>query len=168
MQPTNDHTQTDQPTDRRVTVAEAATLLGLSEEAVRSRLKRGTLRKEKTREGTVVVVLGAGGSSLAYGRPTNGIDRPTSGQPTDPSAQTELVEALRDQVSFLRQQLEQEREANRENRRIIAGLVQRVPELEAAPEPRESLEKIPEGATEGDAPPETKKHSWLHRFFFGP
>jgi predicted ArsR family transcriptional regulator len=168
MQPTNDHTQTDQPTDRRVTVAEAATLLGLSEEAVRSRLKRGTLRKEKTRDGTVVVVLGAEGSSLGYGRPTNGIDRPTSGQPTDPSAQTELVEALRDQVSFLRQQLEQEREANRENRRIIAGLVQRVPELEAAPEPRESLETATEEATEGDAPPEPTKRSWLYRFFFGP
>ena len=161
MQPTNDHTETDQPTDRRVTVAEAATLLGLSEEAVRSRLKRGTLRKEKARDGTVVVVLGAGGSSLGY-------SRPTSGQPTDPSAQTELVEALRDQVSFLCQQLEQEREANRENRRIIAGLVQRIPELESAPEPRESPETATEGATDGDAPPEPKKHSWLYRFFFGP
>ena len=75
---------------------------------------------------------------------------------------------MRDQVSFLRQQLEQEREANRENRRIIAGLVQRVPELEAAPESRESLEKIPEGVTEGDAPPEPTKRSWLYRFFFGP
>lgn len=161
MHPTNDHTKTDQPTNRRVTVAEAATLLGLSEEAVRSRLKRGTLRKEKARDGTVLVVLGAEGSSLDYGRPT-------SGQPTDPSTQIELVEALRDQASFLRQQLEQEREANRENRRIIAGLVQRVPELEAASESRESLEKIPEGATEGDAPPEPAKRSWLYRFFFGP
>jgi hypothetical protein len=161
MHPTNDHTKTDQPTNRRVTVAEAATLLGLSEEAVRSRLKRGTLRKEKASDGTVLVVLGAEGSSLGYGRPT-------SGQPTDPSTQIELVEALRDQASFLRQQLEQEREANRENRRIIAGLVQRVPELEAAPEPRESLETATEEATEGDAPPEPTKRSWLYRFFFGP
>lgn len=168
MQPTNDHTKTDQPTDRRVTVAEAATLLGLSEEAVRSRLKRGTLRKEKARDGTVLVVLGAEGSSLDYGRPTYGADRPTCGQPTDPSTQIELVEALRDQASFLRQQLEQEREANRENRRIIAGLVQRVPELQVTPESRESLEKIPEGATEGDTPPEPTKRSWLYRFFFGP
>jgi len=41
-------------------------------------------------------------------------------------------------------------EANRENRRIIAGLIQRVPELEpargeAAQEPAESPEQAPEG-----------------------
>lgn len=161
MQPTNDHTKTDQPTSRRVTVAEAATLLGISEEAVRSRLKRGTLPKEKARNGTVLVVLGTEGSSLGYGRPT-------TGQRTDPSAQTELVEALRDQVSFLRQQLEQEREANRENRRIIAGLVQRVPELEAAPESLESPEATTQGDTDGDASAEPTKRSWLYRFFFGP
>jgi hypothetical protein len=40
--------------------------------------------------------------------------------------------------------------ANRENRRIIAGLVQRVPELEAAPEPRE----LPQTASE--EPPGTR------------
>jgi hypothetical protein len=33
-------------------------------------------------------------------------------------------------LEILREQLNQERDANRENRRIIAGLVQRVPELE--------------------------------------
>jgi hypothetical protein len=33
-------------------------------------------------------------------------------------------------------QLDQEREANRENRRIIAALTSRIPELEGATEPR--------------------------------
>ncbi|MDQ3736678.1 MAG: hypothetical protein M3318_04445 [Actinomycetota bacterium] len=126
---------TNQPTDRRVSVAEAAVLLDLSEAAVRSRLKRGTLRKEKAKDGTVLVVLGTGASP---DRPTNSTvrpnDRSSTGQPAD---QGDLVEALRDQVVFLRQQLEEEREANRENRRIIAGLVQRVPELGPAQEPRE-------------------------------
>src|SRR5215212_8212586 len=55
-------------TDRRVSVAEAAVLLDLSEAAVRSRLKRGTLRKEKAKDGTVLVVLGTGASP---DRPTN-------------------------------------------------------------------------------------------------
>jgi hypothetical protein len=59
-----------------------------------------------------------------------------------------LVEELKTQNQFLREQLDAERKANRENRRIIAGLVQRLPELEpaASSEPRES----PESATEDD------------------
>lgn len=44
----------------------------------------------------------------------------------------EMVEELRDQVRYLRSQLDQERQAHAEARRIIGGLVQRVPELEAA------------------------------------
>ncbi len=61
MRQTDDQPKTDQPTNRRVTVPEAVALLGLSEDAVRSRLKRGTLRKEKSPDGTVLVVLGADG-----------------------------------------------------------------------------------------------------------
>ena len=156
MLPTDDQPSSDQVTDQRVTVAEAAALLGLSEDAVRSRLKRGTLRKEKGSEGAVFVVLGADGVG---GRP------PTS-QPTDQT----LVEVLRDQVTYLREQLDQEREGNRENRRIIAGLVRRVPELEAAPRPREGPEEPSKGSGHDDeAQPEPeKRRSWLYRFFWGP
>ncbi len=161
---------TNQPTDRRVSVAEAAVLLDLSEDAVRSRLKRGTLRKEKAKDGTVLVVLGTSGSP---DRPTNSTAqpnaRPATGQPPD---QSDLVEVLRDQVGFLRQQLEEEREANRENRRLIAGLVQRVPELEPAQEPQEGHVTDSEEPDKGTASPEpqdaSQRRSWLHRFFFGP
>lgn len=171
-QPTTNQA-TGQTTDRRVTVTDAAVLLGLSEDAVRSRLKRGTLRKEKGQDGTVFVVLD----------PDTATDQqsPTSDHPRtdDPTGRNDLLEDLRDQVEFLRQQLSEEREANRENRRIIAGLVQRVPELEAArestPKPRESdltAFEEPSGATTtGDRPvsqaPEQQR-SWLYRFFFGP
>lgn len=149
-------------------------LLAISEEAVRSRLKRGTLRKEKASDGTVLVVLGRGGST---DRPTYASDRPTNrtttGQPTDQSDQSEMVRVLHDQVSFLRQQLEQEREANRENRRIIAGLVQRVPELEAATETREASETVSEEPDRGTTPDEQqktsdeaqRKRSWWREFF---
>jgi hypothetical protein len=161
MRPTNDQPTTKRPTDQvttlRVTVPEAGVILGLSEDAVRSRLKRGTLAKEKGRDGTVFVVLGS--DKIA--------NQPTTGQPPD---QSTLVEVLRDQVSFLRQQLNEEREANRENRRIIAGLVQRVPELEAAPELRESPKTVSnEGIKATMAPLEPEqRRSWLYRFFFGP
>ena len=46
---------TDGRTPRRVSVPEAALLLGISEDAVRSRLRRRTLRKEKASDGTVYV-----------------------------------------------------------------------------------------------------------------
>jgi hypothetical protein len=159
----------DRPTDRRVTVAEAAVLLGLSEDAIRSRLKRGTLRKEKARDGTVLVVLGTDG---ATDRPIAQGDRPLStdqatGQPTD---QGDLLEVLREQLEYMREHLNQERDANRENRRIIAGLVQRVPELEAAPEPRESPQTASEHQGSGTAPPEdggAEKRSWWRRVFLG-
>ena len=58
---------------------EAAILLGLSEDAVRSRLKRGTLRKEKGADGTVFVVLGGETGD----RPTANGGRHTAAQPTD-------------------------------------------------------------------------------------
>ena len=44
----------------------------------------------------------------------------------------DLVEVLREQVEMLRVELEEAHAANRENRRIIAALTQRIPELEAA------------------------------------
>jgi uncharacterized protein YecE (DUF72 family) len=54
-------------------------------------------------------------------------------------------------IAVLLEQLAAEREANRENRRIIAGLVQRIPELEAAPEPRDEPETSRQDAGEGRA-----------------
>jgi hypothetical protein len=57
----------------------------------------------------------------------------------------ELLEELRDRVRSLENQLADEREANRDNRRIIAGLVQRIPELEPPREPSGSSVIASEG-----------------------
>ena len=167
-QPTDAH-PTDQTTDRRVTVAQAAVLLGLSEDAVRSRLKRGTLGKEKDADGTVFVVMGANGRP---GRPTTNADRPTTGQTTDQNALALMqahLDSLGEQLTYVRDQLDQEREANRENRRIIAGLVQRVPELEA---PRNGHETAPAGPDGEEHRPSTEgpqegtgRRSWWRTWF---
>jgi hypothetical protein len=122
------HWGADQPTDQRLTVAQAAAALGITEGAVRSRIKRGTL--PTTKEGGTVFVMLGGGTSQAN-------QAPNADVPTD---QTQLVEVLRDQLRDLREQLGQANERDRENRRIIAALTQRIPEIEA---PRE-----PSGATE--------------------
>jgi excisionase family DNA binding protein len=47
----------------------------------------------------------------------------------------DLVEVLREQVEMLRVELEEAHAANRENRRIIAALTQRIPAIEAPSEP---------------------------------
>jgi hypothetical protein len=126
------------PTDERLTVAQAADRLGITEGAVRSRIKRGTLPTERER-GTVYVVLGG---ELAGGGPAD-----------EPPADHRLINSYAERVESLERALEAEREANRENRRIIAGLVNRVPEL-AAPE-REAGAGAEEGPPEESEGPET-------------
>jgi hypothetical protein len=113
----------DQPANQRLTVAQAAEVLGITEGAVRSRIKRRTLRRVK--EGGTVYVLLGGGTSQANQAPNTGV----------PADQTELLEALRDQIRDLRGQLEQANERDRENRRIIAALTSRIPAIEAAASP---------------------------------
>lgn len=177
VQPTTDQ-PTSETTDQRVTVADAALLLGLSEDAVRSRLRRGTLRRETGGDGTVFVVLGTD-RPASYQRPTDNRstnqqnDRQTAGQSIDSHVDSrggsetyrdELVEALRDELAHLRDQLDRERDASAELRRIVAGLVQRVPELEAAPEPRNAPKTASEGmANSDDVPSEPERVSWLRR-----
>jgi hypothetical protein len=171
-QPTDAH-PTDQTTDRRLTVAQAAVLLGLSEDAIRSRLKRGTLSKEKDADGTVFVVLDGG--RVVDRRPMTNGDLPATDQTTDQSALALMqahLDSLGEQLTYIRDQLDQEREANRENRRIIAGLVQRVPELGPAYEPRDAPETAaeepewaePRPATEG-AQEGSEPRSWWRQFF---
>ncbi len=129
--------------EQRLTVAEAAEALGTTDGAIRKRIARGTLMSERDAEGRVLIVLDAATRREAAGQ--------TAGQPggqrQGEEAYRELVEELRDRVRSLE-------EANRENRRIIAGLIQRVPELEAASqdetqearqEPAESQQRAPEG-----------------------
>jgi excisionase family DNA binding protein len=140
----------------RVTVQEAARLLGISEGAVRARIHRGTL--ETAREGGTVYVR------------IDGED--TSKERTE---QTELVQALREHNTTLERQLNAEREASAELRRIIAALTQRIPELEA---PKQESPEAPIDATEQPGrvedqavirSPQTSSERvpWWRRFFGG-
>ncbi len=100
---------------------------------------------------------------MAGDEPTPNRDEPL-GQPAD---QSELIAVLREQLAA-------EREANRENRRIIAGLIERIPELEAPREPPDATETAagepdrvePRPAT-GGAQEGTERSSWLRRWFGG-
>jgi hypothetical protein len=137
---------------KRVTVEEAADILGISQGAVRNRISRSTL--QSVREGGRVFVLLPADRSRDTRRPTTGLQ----------SGDSALTSALEARIESLERQLEAERQAHSESRRIIAGLVERVPQLEAPSEPRES----PVLKTERDSPtPQEPPRPWWRRVFGG-
>src|SRR5215217_6858310 len=183
----NDQSLTGPPSTMRLTVQEAAEALGITVEAVRARIKRGKLRREKGEDGTVYVWLDAAqaqpDSDQTHNRTqpdTDQADDRTRPGTTHPGsrlqAQGELVDSLLEQVAYMRGQLAEEREARRRADTIIvqltqanATLAQRVPELEAPSEPQESSERVPEDPYSTHAPPApdhpVERPSWWRRFF---
>jgi hypothetical protein len=108
---------------RWVEVGEASRELGISSDAVRKRIARGSLESDR-RDGTVLVWLDDGGTK--------------AGREAQVEGAQVLIESLQDQVTYLRSVLNEEREARRRADTIIAQLTQanaalatKVPELEA-------------------------------------
>jgi len=135
--------------------------LGVSKQAVRQRIYRDTIPHRKAPDGTVYVRITAHNPE-ANGE-TNGENTAITG-----GVDRELVDELRDRVGFLERQLESEQRAHAELRRIIAGLVQRVPELEPAQKPPEAPEPNGAGADEVGHHPEdvsAQPRSWWRRWF---
>ena len=127
---------------RKYTVIEAAKVLGVGTDAVRKRVARGTV-EHKRMDDTVYVWLDDGQD--------NGTNRWHDGGKNWDGAELldayrDQLDAYKDQVGYLRSQLDQERRANDENRRLLAALIQRVPELEAWTDPPTSSEAHEDGA----------------------
>jgi hypothetical protein len=142
---------------RWVDVGVAAHELGISTDAVRKRIARGSLESDRP-NGHVLVWLDGGGTE--------------AGQDNRDEDRGALVEMLTDQVAYLRSQLDQERQAHAEARRIIGGLVQRVPELEASnsSEARASPESPGPTRTPTDTASEAQadtQRPWWRRMFAG-
>ncbi len=121
-----DRTGQPGPTNQRVTVPEAAELLGITAEAVRMRIKRGTLRSQ--RQGGRVFVL------LGQGQPT---EQPTD-RPDEPNA---LISQMQGRIDSLERQLKEAAERDRENRRIIVALTSRIPAIEAPQDAQDVTER---------------------------
>lgn len=66
-----------------------------------------------------------------------------------------IVEVLTDQIAYLRSQLDHEGQSPAEARRIIGGLVQRVPELEAPSQETHQSRENPPRAPILPVPPPT-------------
>jgi hypothetical protein len=176
------------PDRRRVTVAEASEILGITAEAVRTRIKRGKLDSVKEppdRTGTVYVLLEADQTGPNIGPTLQGQDQ-TSDQ-TRPDER--LVEVLREQVAYLQgviatrdRELEQRAEEIRRRdaalereQQLAAIFADRLRELEApaSSEARESPQPAkaepertePRPAT-GEAQ-ERLQRPWWRRVFGG-
>jgi hypothetical protein len=130
---------------RRLTQREAAELLGITVEAIKKRVKRGSLPSEMGEDGRRYVCVDA---SL----PEDG-DAATETKSQSPDTDL-LYEEMRERIADLRVQLEAERTASAELRRIVAALTQRIPELEApavqaeSPAPSDSREEAAQDGAE--------------------
>src|SRR5918998_4284479 len=175
----DDHDRrTDRPepssTVHRVTVPEAADILGITTDAVRSRMRRGKLRREEGEYGTVYVLLDAK-DAHDDGHPTaedgHGTGTPTGGNSRETVEDGPLVGELRERVRSLETQLDHERQANRENRRLLAAALERIPAIEAGDErdtPVTDSEGTDRGKETSEQQEDVQRRSWLYRFFFGP
>jgi excisionase family DNA binding protein len=133
-------------TEHRLTYKEAAKALGISTDAVRMRVRRGTLPSERDQDG-VKVILNA--DQL----------RP---DPDD----TNLNEHLREEVLYLR-------EENQRKDHLIAALIQKVPALPAATDERRDVNASHDAPMEGysdtgssrENPQNQSSRGWWTRLF---
>jgi predicted ArsR family transcriptional regulator len=157
-----------QPTNQKATVQDAAKILGITPEAVRQRLKRGTLAKEKALDGTVYVLFNADQDRHK--------DVWTNDTPRDLAFMQAHLDSLQEQIKHLRAELETRNDDLRRKDTIIAqmnqtlaAMAQRIPELEPAREtPSEPAELSVKPSSEegkGTVPPESEKQSWWRRIF---
>ena len=168
---------------RRLDLKAAAVELGVTSEAIRRRAKRGTLPSEKGEDGLLYVwvpdvsngvhdVSDTGPHSVSDGGvhsvSDGGVHAGTHDQDQGPRLPEALLERFEDENGFLRQELERlHRELERKDA-ILLTMAQRIPELEAAPDPRESPQTSSEQQGSGTTHPDDggeEKRSWWKRFF---
>ncbi len=160
-------TEAGRQAGRWLDVKQAADELGISSDAVRKRISRGTLRSGKHEDGSVRVWLDGVDERRDDDQPHGGTE---AGHKLD-GRLDDLIDAKDDALRDLRDQLEHmRRESERKDAIIMqmaqanASLSARIPELEAPPESREAPMTGSEGA-DGGAPSEPEKRSWWRRYF---
>jgi len=174
----------------RMTVQEAAAALGVTVEAVRGRMHRGKYGREEGLGGRVFVLVPA--DQLPDHEPERSTERSSKRSAngrgnvrSNVGPAEQVVERLLDEVAFLRAELAERSDALRrreelhgeEIRRrdhIIAGLVERIPELGPAQTPRDAPQAHDEDARGAEPPPATEeaqegseRRSWWRRLLDG-
>ena len=153
--------RTDRPSPNldRLTVAQAAAALNISQDAVRKRIARHTIPHDRDDSGRVYVYL-------SPSETVQKTDRDTAQYDATKTVQDAYVRSLEDQIAFLRRELER-KDA------ILLNLTERIPELEAPSEARESPEPVEEERERAEPRPdaggaqEGAEMPWWRRVFGG-
>lgn len=130
----------------RLTVAEAAERLGVTQDAVRQRVRRNTIEHERTEDGRVYVYLteeDAQPNAVPY------------------AVQKAQLEELRDRVRYL------EEESRRKDHLLAAALERIPPAITAPSEPRESPVTASEEPGGVEDRGEEDRRPWWRRVFGG-
>jgi hypothetical protein len=155
---------TGPPSAERVSVPQAADHLGTTVDALRKRVQRRTIPHERDRDGRVWILLDTG-------RPRQDTDQDTDQPQSDPDA---LISEMRAHNETLREQLQAERQAHAEARRLLMAALERIPPQLEAPqestETAETVEETPDRAEPHSAtgePQEAVRRPWWKRLFRG-
>jgi hypothetical protein len=146
----------------RVSVGDAADRLGTTVDAIRKRVQRDTIAYDKDESGRVWITLDAD-------RTRQGTGQDTTGHRQD-SESGVLISEMRDRIASLEHQLEQERQANSEHRRLLAAALERIPPQIEPPESPESEASPGPSDTPTEAPAEPQEgvqRPWWRRMFGG-
>jgi hypothetical protein len=151
-----DRTDRPSPDLDRLTVAQAADALRISQDAVRKRIARGTIPHDRSQSGRVYVYL-------SPSETVHKTDQDTTRDAASKTVQDDLIRSLEDQIAFLRRELERKD-------RILLNLTEQIPQLEAsepleAPEAPEAVEETPDRAEEsrpatGEAQERARRPWW--------
>jgi hypothetical protein len=125
-----DRTDRPSPDLDRLTVAQAADALSISQDAVRKRIARGTIPHDQDGSGRVYVYLSPSETVHKTDQDVR-VDEPSK------TVQDRYIRSLEDQIAFLRRELER-KDA------ILLNLSSKIPELEP-PESPETVEEASEG-----------------------
>ena len=136
-----DRTDRPSPDLDRLTVAQAADALGISQDAVRKRIARGTITHDRDESGRIYVYL-------APSETVHKTDQDTSQDATSKTVQDAYIRSLEDQIAFLRRELERKDG-------ILLNLTERIPQLEAPSEARESPQTVEEESARAEPRPAT-------------
>ncbi len=144
----------------RVSVYEAAEVMGVTVDAIRKRISRRTIPHERDEDGRVWVLL------------DNDQDAASNVHDTDqpPSDSTALISEMRGRIEDLRDQLEAERQGHAEARRLLMAALERIPPALEAPGDAETVEEAPEEPEPRPAArgaQETAQRPWWRRMFGG-
>jgi hypothetical protein len=148
-----------------VSVYQAAEVMGVTVDAIRKRVARDTIPHEKDEHGRVWVLLDTDQDAASKVRDTD----------QSQSATDALISQMQERIASLERQLDQEREANSEHRRLLLRALERIPpQLEAPSEPRESpqtVENEPERAqprpTTVESQEPVQQRPWWRKMFRG-